>query len=657
MKKPAKNKKSEEKFPSGIRPMLATLIKEPFNNRDWVFEVKWDGYRILAEINQGTVRLLSRSRQNYTQNYLPVAEEFRKLRHDAIIDGELVLIDESGQPNFDELQRYNGTLPLLFYAFDLLWLDGKSLMDLSLIERKQKLKKILPPSEIIRYSDHFADGLALFEQMKKLEMEGIIAKKKESIYRPAVRSNDWLKIQTARRQEFVVGGWTESTNNRTFRSLLFGWYIDGRLHFVGHAGHGFKESEMPNILTRLKKLETKKKSFINDADFETVVHWVKPELVIEVKFATFTRSGKIRKPAVFLGFRKDKSPGDIVGPFAANKMNEELRQSSETRSKVRKTTNLSEDSNWRVLEKQKITHEDSVDIEGYKVRLTNVEKTLWDDITKADLIQYYHSISGYILPHIEHRPLSLHIKHITPTAAGMYIKDMEGRQPDYAEIFSTKRKHKKAGKRDTIDYLVCNNVSTLLYVINLGCIDINPWTSRIESPLSPDYVVIDMDPSDNDFKKAIEAALAAKEIFDKNNLTVIPKTSGKTGIHLFIPCRNFTFPEARTIAENICQEIHSIIPSITTTAVEIDRRGNKLYLDPNQNDEADTVAAVYSVRPFHLPTVSAPIHWKEINNKLNPYDFTIKTILKRLEKKGDLFKATLDQKTAFRNSKAMKTFL
>ena len=635
--------------------MLATLTKEPFDNDDWVFEVKWDGFRVVAYIQKGIVRLLSRSGQNYTRNYPTLVEDLSKLKRDAVIDGEVVLIDDSGKPNFDELQRHDGSFPIIYYAFDLLWLDGKDVTGLPLVKRKQLLEKILPTSDSVRYSDHFEDGLALFRHMKELEMEGILAKKKGSIYRPGIRTNDWLKIQTAKRQEFVVGAWTESTSGRLFRSLLFGWYIDGELHFVGHAGHGFKESETAKILARLKKLEIKKSPFVNEVDAETKVHWIKPELVIDVKFATFTRSGRIRKPAVFLGFRADKKPAEVTRDSYALNGNES-KKVQDTPAK-KKTLQTAEDSNWPVLEKQKITSEEQFNIDGNKLTLTNVEKALWDGVTKADLIQYYHSISPFILPHLKERPLSLHIKHIAPAAPGMYIKDMEGRQPEWADIFSIQRKHKKEGKRDVIDYLVCNNLSTLLYVVNLNCIDFNPWTSRVSNYLYPDFIIIDLDPSDDDFKKAVEAARAAKEIFNKYKLKVFPKTSGKSGIHLYIPCRGFTFPQARTVAENICGQVHELIPTVTTTEVEIDRRGKKLYLDPNQNDEADTAAAVYSVRPYHLPTVSTPVDWKEINPRLDPRDFTIQNIRQRIKKKGDLFLDVLNQKVAEQNSKSLKTLL
>jgi bifunctional non-homologous end joining protein LigD len=242
-------------------------------------------------------------------------------------------------------------------------------------------------------------------------------------------------------------------------------------------------------------------------------------------------------------------------------------------------------------------------------------------------------------------------------AQGLYIKDMEGRAPGWAKLFTVKRKHKKQGKREQIDYLVCNEEATLQWIVNLGCIDINPWTSRTNHDEEPDFIIIDLDPSDDDFNKAIETAKAAKKFFDKHKIIAFPKTSGKTGIHLFLPCSGFDFAQARTIAENICSEIHALVPEITTTNVTVDQRGSKLYLDPNQNDYADTVACAYSVRPYKLPMVSTPLEWKEINSKLDPGKFTIDTVLRRIEKKGDLFAGTLEERNRKKNLTVLRGFL
>jgi bifunctional non-homologous end joining protein LigD len=304
-----------------------------------------------------------------------------------------------------------------------------------------------------------------------------------------------------------------------------------------------------------------------------------------------------------------------------------------------------------------------VNIDGCTIELTNIEHQLWPGITKADLISYYNTVADYILPHIKNRPLSLHVKPYSPTAPGLYIKDMEGRQPECAAIFSTKRKHPAPGKRNIIDYLVCNNKAALLWIINLGCIDINPWSSTTIDSTHPDYIVIDLDPSDDDFKKVITTGQAAKQFFDKQKLKAFIKTSGKTGMHILVPCEGFKFGEgkqkgeARIIAENICDQIHQLVPDITTLTVSKNSRGDRVYVDPSQNDLADTIASAYSCRPYHLPTVSTPLEWKEVKNNLDPQQFTIKNVLQRIEKKGDLLKAVFDSKIKRSNSKVLKQFL
>jgi bifunctional non-homologous end joining protein LigD len=652
-------KGKKTKFLSNVKPMLCTLIKEPFDDPDFLYEVKLDGYRIIAYVQNGKVVLSSRSGLDYTKKYPSVEHELSQLNVDVILDGELVALNEEGLPDFDRLQKNNGTSPLVFYAFDILWFKGYSLEDLQLMERKDILSKAIIFNEVIRYSESFDQGIALFELIKKQEMEGIVAKRRTSKYQPGKRGNDWLKLPTEKRQEFVVGAWAESSNGRAFRSLLFGAYNkDRKLEWIGRSGGGYKEKDMPAILKKLKALETDESPFVNKIlDTKGAkIHYVKPELVANFKFATWTKSGRIRKPATFLGFRNDKKPKNVVREVPLSRREEEKvieDAASKTNAPKEKTSAA---SNWPELEKIPVTSKDKIEIENCTVELTNVEKQIWQGVTKADLITYYNSIADYILPYLHNRPQSLHLKPYGATAPGFYIKDMEGRQPDCADIFSTKRKHPKKGKRNIIDYLVCNNTPTLLYMINLGCIDINPWTSRTDNYLQPDFIIIDLDPSDEDFKKVIKTALAAKKVFDKLKIKAFPKTSGKTGMHLYIPCEGFSFPEARAIAENICTQINKLLPAITTTEVTVSKRGTKLYIDPNQNDEADTVAAPYCVRPASQPTVSTPLDWREINDKLDFKKFTIHTIPERIGKKGDLFEGVMDQKIRTNNSKSLKKF-
>lgn len=646
-------------MPTNIRPMLCTLLKEPFDDPGYLFEVKWDGYRIIAYKGTNLLRLSSRGGHDYTSKYPSIGRALQNLSHDLVLDGEVVVLNKEGKPDFDALQNFNGKKSgVLFYVFDILWMDGQDLMDLPLTERKKILKDIVDGNSIVRYSDHFDNGVELFQQAQAMKLEGIIAKQRSSRYVPDRRGKEWYKIPTEVRQEFVVGGWIES-ETRPFRTLLFGAYIGSALHWIGHAGGGFKEREMNDILAKLKALEVKTSPFSDAVEYEGVVHWVEPKLVANIKYATLTRSGKIRKPAIFLGFREDKLATEVT--LDESQPPSDISGGAANGSKMVKGAKvlppLSPDSNWALVESEKIRNEETLSIEGCNTRVYNVDRTLWKGVTKAGLIQYYIAVAPYLLPHVKARPLSLHLKLKGPHAQGAYIKDMEGRQPDCAEIFTTSRKHYKSGKRGIIDYLVCNNTATLVYTINLGCIDVNPWTSTTHSPTTPDYIVIDLDPSDEDFSKAVECARAAKDFFDRHRLKAFAKTSGKTGMHLYLPCSGFNFQQARRIAEAICAEVQRIVPDVATTELRVADRGSKVYLDPNQNDFADTVAAPYSVRPSRHATVSAPLSWREVVPSLQPAQFDVHTMLKRLERKGDLFLRALDRKIASANYTRLKQFL
>jgi bifunctional non-homologous end joining protein LigD len=315
-----------------------------------------------------------------------------------------------------------------------------------------------------------------------------------------------------------------------------------------------------------------------------------------------------------------------------------------------------DDATWKSVQPKLITSQETIEVEGHDIILTNVEKELWNGITKAHLITYYHSIAGFLLPYLKDRPLALNISPEGPFKDSVFIRGLKGHYPAWAHIYQTERKHKKAGKSDTIDWLVCNDLATLLYMINLDCIDVHPWSSRTMTPGYPDYISIDLDPSDKDFEKAIVTARTAKELFDQYRIKSFIKTSGKTGLHIFIPCCSIQFGEARIIAENMCHAIHQQLPAITTMERSVSNRGNKLYVDPSQNDFSDRLAAAYCVRANKLPTVSTPLEWKEIKSGLHPRKFTIENILKRLEKKGDLWKDLLSEKIRTGNLKGINAF-
>lgn len=296
--------------------MLCTLLREPFSSQDYLFELKLDGYRIISWVERSKVTMRSRGGLNYTERYPNIARALKLLKHSVVVDGEVCVINESGHPDFDALQLYNGhQTPIVYFIFDLLWIDGYNITHFTLVDRKLILQELLRGNEILKFTQHFDDGKSLYASVLKLGLEGIVAKKRNSAYTQKDRSSDWYKVPTQIRQEFVIGGWAESDKARSFRSLLFGAYNKkGQLEWIGRSGGGYKDKEMPAILAKLKKLEISTSPFTNKI-LDTkgaVIHYVKPQLVANFSFATWTKSGRIRKPATFLGFRKDKKASQVV---------------------------------------------------------------------------------------------------------------------------------------------------------------------------------------------------------------------------------------------------------------------------------------------------------------------------------------------------------
>ncbi len=657
--------------------MLCTLIKEPIDRNDYLYEVKWDGYRIISFVEKGKVHMDSRSGLNYTSKYPPVEKALKNLKHDVIIDGEVVVFNQEEQPDFDALQLYNGhESPIKYCVFDLLWMDGQDLRGFPLTERKELLKMLVKDNEVFRYSDSFDDGPALYHQMLDLNLEGIVAKKKDSKYSEGERGNDWLKTPTRKRQEFVIGGWAESDKARSFKSLLFGTYENGKFTWIGRSGGGFKDKEMPGILKKLQAIEIDKSPFINKVlDTKGAkTHWVKPQLVANFEFATWTKTGRIRKPATFLGFRLDKNPKEVVRevPKLTGVIEDEISEdkaiekSRPKQSLTKKSTKkyLNKDSNWqRVDESFEGSEVTEFPMKHCTVQLHGIGRELWKGVAKGDLILYYNKIAPYILPYLQGRPQSLNLKLTRAGGPTTFIKDMENRQPDCAEIFTDQRRVKKVGKRNQIDYLVCNNLETLLTMIDWGCVDINPWASRIQQPEEPDYIWLDLDPTvtkkteDQGFEQAIHVAIATKVVLGNHKLKGFIKTSGKTGLHIYIPCSRFSFEQTRLIANILADEVYELVPDISTRNETVNHRKGKVYIDANQNDYADTLAAPYSVRPYHQPIVSTPLEWKEVKPGLDRYKFTMNEILSRLDKKVDFFREIQDEKNISTNNLLLEKIL
>jgi bifunctional non-homologous end joining protein LigD len=598
-----------KKSPWRVKPMLSTLVEKPFSKEDWLFEIKWDGYRAIASKHNDEIELYSRTDNDFKEQYPIVVEAIRNLKHDVILDGEIMVMDDQGVPHFELLQHWRKTQEgaLYYYVFDILWCDGHDLREVPLVTRKQILKAILPNDSLIRYSDHIeTNGTRLFEEMQKRGLEGIIAKKADSLYHENYRGGDWLKIKTHHRQEVVIGGYTEPRGGRKYLgSLLVGVYDKDQFIYVGHSGGGIADTQRKQLQQKLQKLERKTSPFNEEPKPNAPVHWVKPELVAEMSFSEWTSDGRMRHP-VYEGLRPDKKP-----------------------------TNVRREKPKTVTPKQEETT-----MKG-KVAFSHLDKVFFPkhNYTKGDMVHYYESVADYILPYLKDRPLSLNRQPNGITGESFYQKNME-HLPDwvrYKDIFSD------SNDKD-LRWMVGDKLDSLLYMVQLGCIEINPWNSRVQHLDHPDWLVIDLDPEGVTFKDVITVAQTVKQVCDEWGIATLPKTSGKTGIHIYVPLgAKYTYEQTKNLAHLIALEVNKRQPKLTSVERLPKKRPNRIYLDFLQNREGQTLAAPYSLRPTPDASVSTPLHWDEVIPKLKPTDFTIKNIHRRLSHTGDLWKPILEK--------------
>jgi len=597
-------------LPWQVKPMLCTLVDQAFDSPEWLFEIKWDGYRVIASKHGSSFTLYSRMGNDFSEQYQPVFEALRSLSHDVILDGEIVVIDAEGRPHFELLQnwRRTGEGTLAYYVFDILWYDGHDIRTMPLIERKALLKSVLPEGTLIRYSDHVeTHGLALFERMQEKHLEGIVAKRADSTYGENRRGATWLKIKTHLRQEVVIGGFTEPRGGRKYLgSLLVGIYDGDNFVYVGHSGGGIPDKQREELRTKLEKRERQSPPFTTTPKPNAPVHWVKPEIVCEMSFSEWTDDGHMRHP-VFEGLRSDKKPRDVH--------KEKPKSVKKTKETVMPT------------------------VQGEKFERTHLDKVFFPKhgYTKGDLFHYYESVSEYILPYLKDRPLSLLRQPGGVTDKGFFQKNME-HLPSWVpstDIYSD------ANKED-LHWMVGGDLETLLYTVQLGSIEINPWNSRTTHLDKPDWAVIDLDPEGVTFKDVVTVAGTVKEVCDEWKIPCYPKTSGKTGIHIFIPLQAaYDYEQTKNFAHLLALEINKRQPKLTSVERMPAKRRHRIYLDFLQNREGQTLASAYSVRPTPDASVSTPLHWDEVTPKLKPTDFTIKNVPARLKKTGDLWKPVL----------------
>jgi bifunctional non-homologous end joining protein LigD len=598
-------------------PMLATLAESVPPGPGWLYEVKWDGYRALASLVAGEgVTLTSRRGNDLTERFAGVAGALpRAMRTpDCVLDGEVCALDERGRSSFSAMQQGKAGTPIVYYVFDLLELEGEPLLDLPLTERRERLETILDRrNRTIRLSETFEDGEALYAAAEAQGLEGIVAKKADSRYQPGKRSRDWLKIKTHGRQEFVVAGYTKGQGRRAskFGSLVLGVNRGARLEWVGNVGTGFNEREIERLLKLLEPLERPDSPFENPPKMPRVrkgdVVWVEPELVAEVAFSEWTHDGHLRQPS-YQGLREDKTAADV---------------------------------------RQELPIEDEIRSGNRVLKLSNLDKPFFTEgITKGDLLAYYRAVAPVVVPHLRDRPFTL--KRYPNGIEGDFFfqKDAPKGMPEWIKRAPVRvSTREKPRQTRVIQAPLVNDELSLLWMVNMGCIDLNTWYSRIDKPDRPDFVLFDLDPSaDVGFPETVEVALLVKQVMDALGLESFPKTSGSKGMHVLVPVeRRYTYTDTRRFAEIVAGALARTHRGLVTTEwTKAKRRG--VLIDANQNGEGKTIASVYSVRPRTGAPVSTPVRWEEVTAELDPATFTMDAVLARVERYGDLYEGVLKTK-------------
>jgi bifunctional non-homologous end joining protein LigD len=638
-------------LPVDIEPMLATLVDEAFHEPGWIYEIKWDGYRALSYINKGEADIRSRNNKSFNDKFYPIHNALQNWKVNAVVDGEIIVMNQKGAADFSDLQGWRSEADghLAYYIFDILWLNGEDLTQKPLIERKEILRSVIPEGDsTLRLSENFdAEGKELFKLAEQFGLEGIIAKKEDGLYNPGIRSKEWLKIKTEKRQEAVIAGYTKNEgSSKKFSALLLGLYQNGEFVFIGPVGTGFSTKLQEELLKKMKPLQTTKCPFKIVPEYnkpsrfrpnppKATVTWLKPQLVCEISYRELTKDGAIRHPS-FKGLREDKNAKDITRETETpieNVVKEEtvLKEKkllSSPGKKERKTfLNPTDETQTR-------------DIGGHELKFTNLSKVFWpkENVTKRDMLNYYYQVAPYMLPYMKDRPQTLYRHPHGIEGEAFYQKDVTGKVPGWIHTFPylSQTDHRQR------HFLVCNDEASLLYIASLGCIEMNPWSSREQSPDNPDWCIIDLDPDKNTFEQVITAAQVTKKILDAMDVPCYPKTSGSTGIHIYIPlAAKYSYEDSKEFGRVIAKLVHAELPSFTSIERKTSDRKGKMYIDFLQNRPQATVSAPYSLRPKPGATVSMPLHWEEVKKGLQMKDFTIFNAIARVREVGDIFKPVL----------------
>ncbi len=596
--------------PSTLEVMLAETAENPFTEDGWLFELKLDGYRILASRENDDVRLTTRNGREASPSFPEIAEAlaglpFRRF----VLDGEVIATDENGRPSFQRLQQRARFLrpleirraaienPVIYYAFDLLAFEDWDLRSLPLIERKEVLRAFLPPVGPIPYLDHFErEGERLFEQVRTMGLEGIVAKRRDSRYRSG-RSADWVKIRADRTDDFVIVGFTEPKGSRSgFGALQVADYVDGALTYAGRVGSGFDGSQLEEYRAMLEPLRRETTPCVGDVTADQTTTWVEPEHVCELRYKEWTADSMLRHP-VFLRLRDDKAASECV---RSDRRPLDLTVEMEEPTPVVK-----------------------------EVRFSNLDKLFWPEegYTKGDLVEYYRAISPWLLPWLADRPVVLTRYPDGITGKSFFQKDAPKFIPEWLRTETMWSEH---AKRE-IDYFICEDVPSLLYLANMGTIPLHIWASRVGSLENPDWCVLDLDPKEAPFSRVVEVALAVHELCEEIGLPSYVKTTGSTGLHVLLPlARRFTYAQCRSFGELLSRVVVDRRRDIATVTRSIERREGKVYLDFVQNGHGRLIVAPFSVRPLPEAPVSMPLRWEEIDHDLDLRSYTIRTAPSRM---------------------------
>jgi len=615
--------------PRDVSLTLATLAEKPPAGPDWCFEIKYDGVRVLAGRNGDTVQLIGRSGEDITKRYPEIAEALGALPEPSfVLDGEIVAEDESGRPSFQRLQARMGLnkprdieaakarVPVRGIFFDCLGLEGHDLRKLSLAERKELLARVAPPLGTVQRCDHvLGHGQAFFEAASELGLEGIVAKRLLSPY-PGRRSPDWIKVKCDRRQEFVIGGYTEPQGSRAgFGALHVGVYEGPDLVYVTKVGTGFDAKTIEAIGKKMAPLARPTSPFSRGTPTGRGHHWVEPRLVCEVRFAEWTRDGGLRHPA-FLGMRADKKPEEV--------RREETARPEGTPAPLPEPAAPSA-PRAPASPRASASHE---------VRVTNPKKVFWPDegYTKGDLVGYYETMAPLLLPYLQDRPVVLTRYPDGITGKSFFQKDAPVYVPDWVRTHTIAHEDVKRDVR----YFVIDDAPSLKYVANLGTIPIHVWSACVSALENPDWMVLDLDPKEAPFTHVVQVARALKTILDDLDLPSFIKTSGATGLHVLVPMgRRYSHEESRTFARLLAVMTVEAVPEISTVTRSLAGRKGKVYVDFGQNGRGNTIVSPYAVRPLKGAPASCPLRWDEVTARLDPARFTIRTIPKRFEEMPD----------------------